>query len=263
MQTFLNDKKLYIVLLVLLSVISLFFIIKSINEIKTNRYIGVKTISSRNLNVSGKGKVTAIPDIANLTVSIKKEADTAEKAQNLLNSSVTKTLNYLKKTIDTKDIKSEFGGITPRYSYKNRVVCTSYPCPPVGNPKIIGYQATQTIKVKVRKVDNANKIRTDLSGLGITNITGPTFSIDDQVVYKNQAKALAIKDAKANATILAKELGIKLGKIINFSENSNNYPRVFMAADKAMSSSTPESVPKLPKGETTITSNVTITYQIK
>jgi len=264
METFLKDKKLYIAILILLSVISLFFIVKFINEIKSNKYIGRSSESPSVIRVSGKGKVKATPDIANLNITISKDATTAKEAQKLLNKTVTNTLNYLKKTIADKDINSQYGGISPKYSYKNRTTCTAYPCPPVGNPKIIGYTASQTIKVKVREVDNANKIRTDLSGFGITNITGPDFSIDDPTVYQDEARAIAIKKAKENAITLAKELGVRLGSITNFSE-SNNSPRpiLYGTAMASLKDASAESAPQLPKGETTITSNVTITYQLK
>ncbi len=263
METFLKDKKINIVIFVLLSVISLFFIVKFINEIKLNKYIGHESQSPNVIYVTGKGEVKAIPDIASLHITISKEAKTAQEAQDILNKSVSKTLDYLKKTIAKKDIKSEYGGFNPKYSY-SQPVCITYPCPP-RNSKIIGYTATQTITVKIRKVDDANKIRTKLTELGVTNITGPTFSIDNSDVYKEEARLIAINKAKNKAKVLAKDLGIKLGRITNFSENnSNNYPRVFnqnIKLERAGASSS--SAPELPKGENTITSNVTITYEIR
>ena len=153
--------------------------------------------------------------------------------------------------------------MNPKYSY-DQVVCITYPCPRQ-EPKIVGYTATQSIVIKVREVDNANEVRTGLAELGITNISGPTFSIDDKDVYKAEARALAIDDAREKAKILAKDLGVKLGKITNFSEGGNNYPVMYSKSAMVFEDMGGESqpAPELPKGENTITSNVTITYEIR
>ena len=140
----------------------------------------------------------------------------------------------------------------------------AYPCP-TRDPKIIGYTATQSITVKIRAVDTASDVRTGLASIGVTDISGPTFSIDNQDSLNDQARSKAIIDAKSKAEVLAKELGVKLGKVVSFSENgSNAYP--VMYESKAMMSSSgsaPVPAPVLPKGENKITSNVSITYEIR
>jgi len=249
----------------LLLILAVFFVIKIFNEIKASKYVGSNSQYQNLIYVSGEGEVKAISDIASLHINLSKEGVTAKEAQNLLNESITKAVNYLKtEKIEEKDIKSEYGGLSPKYSYEKEI-CYTYPCP-VREPKIVGYTATQSISIKVREVDNANQIRTGLAGLGITNISGPTFSIDDENVYKEQARSLAISDAKAKAKVLAEDLGIKLGKIVNFSENNDNLYSAMYGVEKMISSvdmRTAMTAPELPKGENTITSNVTITYTIK
>lgn len=261
MEKFLKDKKITWVLFIFFITISLFFIIKIINQIKLNQYIGYNIQSPSTIYVKGKGEIKAVPNIASLHITISKEAKTSKEAQDLLNKITAKTIKYLTKTIKNKDIKSQYGGISPKYSSQS--VCYNYPCPP-RNQKIIGYTATQSMTVKIRDVDNANEIRTGLTDLGITNINGPTFSIDNQDVYNNQARAIAIKNAKDKAQVLAKDLEVKLVRIINFTENNNAYPILYRT--NSLEQETPAVItpaPKLPKGENTITSNVTITYEIK
>ena len=63
---------------------------------------------------------------------------------------------------------------------------------------------------------------------------------------------------------LSKDLGVHLIRIVSFSENGN-YPMPLFAkgmmADSVTVSSAP--APELPTGENKITSNVTITYEIR
>lgn len=263
METFLQDKKIKVSVLILLIVVSLFTVAKFINEVKGSSYVGRGNQPANVISVDGKGEVLAVSDIASLYINISKDGNTAKEAQDLLNESVTKTLNYLKEQkIEEKDIKSEYGGLNPKYEQSS---CYTYPydCSKK-EPKIIGYTATQSIVIKIREVDSANIVRTGLAEIGITDISGPTFSIDDEDTFKDEARSLAIKEARVKAEILAKELGVKLGKVVNFSENNGgNYPMYNSMDMMKSASSVSESAPILPKGENKITSNVTISYEIR
>lgn len=261
METFLKDKKISISVFILLVVVSLFTIIKIVNEVKSSSYIGRGDQPVNMISINGEGEVLAVSDIASIVINLSKEANTAKESQTLLNESLVKTLSYLKEQqIEDKDIKSEYGGLNPKYSYEK---CYVYPCP--SEQKIVGYTATQSITVKIREVDSANTIKTGLAEIGITDISGPTFSIDNEDNFKDQARSQAINDAKAKAEILAKELGVKLGKVVSFYENNGNGYQRYELKSAMTSSVAMDSVaaPTLPKGENKITSNVTITYEIK
>ncbi len=248
---------------VLVALLSVFVLLKSINEVKMGKYIGRGEQAPASITVSGSGEVMAVSDIATISVNLTKDGKTSKEAQDLLNADITKVVNYLKEQkIEDKDIKSEYGGLSPKYSYE-QVYCITYPCPQ-RDPKITGYTATQSISVKVREVDNANEVRTGLASLGIIDISGPSFSIDDEDGLTAEARAKAIDDAKEKAQVLAKQLGVTLGGVVSFSENGGGYPMMY-AKDMRMESMTAGAVaaPELPKGENKITSNVTITYEIK
>jgi len=253
METILKDRKINIALFIFLIAISLFVITKLISEINKTSL----SISDNTIVVSGSGEVTAVSDIASITVNLTKDGETSKEAQNLLNEEISKTLEYLKgQNIEDKDIKSEYGGLTPKYSYDRNTKIS----------KIIGYTADQSITVKIRDIDNANNVRTGLADIGITDIEGPTFSIDDEEGLKDQARLEAIDEAKAKAKILAKELGVKLGKIISYSDTDDNtyvrYAKVIATYDsQSVAAEGISSI--LPVGESKVTSNITIIYEIR
>lgn len=264
METLTTNKKFIKVCTILGGLLALFVLILIINGLKESRYIGHGQGGVNTITVSADADVTAVPDIAVITVNLEKEGKTSKEASASLNTMLTKTMDYLKsQKIEDKDIKSEYGGVTPKYDYGQAPCLVGYPCP-TKSPSIVGYTATQSITIKVRAADNANEVRTGLSGIGITNISGPTFSIDDEDMLKDQARAKAIVNAKEKAEVLAKQLGVHLGNVVTFSENSGGYPMMY--ATKAMDggvSAMAERAPELPKGENKITSNVTITYEIR
>lgn len=218
--------------------------------------------------VTGHGEVNAVPDIASIYFTIRKEAKTVKEAQNAVAEVEKKALELLKtNNIAEKDIKTENASFNPKYEYRySSVVCNQYGCPPnPGRNVIVGYEAYESISLKVRNIDDAGKVIEGLGSLGVTELSGPNFAIDEEDSLKADARKIAIDDAKIKAKVLAKDLGIRLGKITSFNENGN-YPMpmyesgaAMKSADMMRSSITPE----LPKGENTISSDVTITYEIR
>ena len=263
-DTLLTNRKFIIAATILVGLLSLFVLALFINEVKASDAAEYGTQPVPTITVQGTADVMATSDIATLTVNISKNAATTADAQSGLNDMVTKTLAYLKtQNIADQDIDSEYGGLTPQYS-QSQIVCMMYPCPQPAQ-KITGYTATQSITIKIRAIDSANDIRTGLANLGITDISGPTFSIDNDNTFKDQARSKAIGDAQAKAKILAGELHVRLGKIVNFSEDGSA-PGPIIYAAKAMDAAVAPSAgvpPTLPTGQNKITSNVTITYEIQ
>src|SRR5690606_38170187 len=100
---------------------------------------------------------------------------------------------------------------------------------------------------------------------GVTDIYGPNFTVDDETELKREARQKAIEDARAKARQLADDLDVRLVRVVSFSENGGGYYPMFArgaAMDMAVSSEA-KAAPELPTGENTITSYVTITYEIR
>src|SRR6187551_809643 len=108
----------------------------------------------------------------------------------------------------------------------------------------------QTIMVKVRDTNTTGAILDGLAKAGVTNVSGPNFTIDDEETIKAQARAKAIDDAKAKAEVLADQLGVRLGRIISFNE-SGNYPSYYAKAEmmNAAGDMAQAPTPSLPTGE--------------
>lgn len=249
-------------------VLSVFLVIKGFQAIKEYRFVGSGTTATNVISVSGEGETFAVPDIALVTFTVSKDAKSMEEAQKTITETAKKAIAYLtEQGIAEKDIKTENYNTYPQYEWQRATVaCITYPCPqPDGKNVLIGYSATQTVSVKIRKTDQAGTIVTGLGAIGVSNITGPNFTIDNDDAIKAEARTQAIADAKQKAEVLAKQLGVKLVRIVNFTENGNNpYPMYSSKADMVMSvgGGAPEAAP-LPTGENKYTSNVTITYEIR
>ncbi len=208
--------------------------------------------TTNTVSFSGEGKVVAKPDIAKVQLSIVTEALMSKAAQDD-NSKKSKTItDYLKKqNIEDKDIKTTGYNIYPQYKYRQYG----------GQPQITGYQVNQSIEIKIHNLDNASNILDGVVTAGANQVNGLSFEIDKPDVLKAEARAKAIADAKMKAGELESQVGISLGKIVNFSENTGGYPAHYML--EAKSANQGGGGPSVPAGENEITVDVTLTYQIR
>ena len=219
------------------------------------------------ITVSGEGEVTAIPDIATITFTVRESAKTVPEAQKMVEKKVTQASSDMDSLgVNKKDTKTISYTVNPKYETQGvATYCISYPCPPV-KTVIVGYEVAQTIQVKVRKIDTAGDVVGVIGKANITEISGPDFTVDDMDKPEADAKALAIKKAQDKAKVTAKALGVSLGEITQFSEDGNNvYPTVYRAeamSAKGFGGVASDSV-TLPQGENVIKKTVSITYLIK
>ena len=258
-------KNLYKVSLVFLIVLILFFVVKLLTEWRS-----LGTMVSNTVTLSGHGEVNAVPDIANVYFTIRKEAKTVKEAQNGVAEIEKKTLDFLKaEGVAEKDIKTTNSSFNPKYEYqydtKVLIPCNEFSCPPrPGKSVISGYETYESITVKVRNTDDVGKIMQGLGELGVSELNGPNFTIDNEDALKAEARKKAIDDAKEKAKVLAKDLGVRLGRIVNFSEGGEYGGPIYLAESAMMKGGADRvSAPaEIPKGENIISLDVTITYEI-
>lgn len=219
------------------------------------------------ITVEGMGEVSSAPDMAQVVFTVIESADTVAVAQTAATKKSDAALELLKKrNVADKDIKTLGYTVSPRYSYDQ-------PCAPgalcaqrvTGSPTIVGYDVSQTVEVKVRDTAVVGDVLADLGGLGVQNVQGPNFMIDDEDGVKNEARAKAIEQARAKAKELAKELGVHLGKVVSYSENGN-YPQPMMYSTASKGGAVDAAVvpaPTLPTGENKTSVTVSVTYEIR
>jgi uncharacterized protein YggE len=249
--------------IVLLIILSLYCLAKTFTEIKGYRYIGGGVSNSNVISFDGTGEISASPDLAAINLTIRENAKTMKEAQDKVTTKETAVLDFLDKNgIEKKDIKAESYNSYPKYDYVTP--CWGTYCRQE-TPKIIGYEVSEYISIKVRDLTKSGEIVQAIGSIGISEINGPDFSIEKEDQLKEQARKIAIDEAKAKAETLAKDLGVQLVRIVGFSENGNYpmqmYEKGLMASDSV--GATASTSPALPTGESKITSTVTITYEIR
>jgi len=111
----------------------------------------------------------------------------------------------------------------------------------------------------------ASEVLGKLGELGVQNINGPEFALDNPDEVRGEAREEAIEKARAEAERLADQLGVRLGKVVSFYDNNQSpmpygYGGAMMEGDMSMKAA---NAPTLPVGQNEYTANVSITYEIK
>ncbi len=225
---------------------------------------GLKTENQQNNTMvfSGVGEVVIKPDVASFVITIRESAPSVAQAQQKMAEKAQKLFYVLEaKGADKADIQTENYTTNPLYSYEG-VICKKSGC---SSPKRVlkGYEAFETVSVKFRNIEKVGEILGKIAELSISEVRGPIFAIEDPQKFRSDAQLIAIKKAKADAQVSAKNLGVKLGKIIGFSEDApyqGHNSRAVMSAKSAAVDSL-ESV-RIESGSDKISVRVFVTYQI-
>lgn len=243
---------------------------KVVSEVKGYRFIGGGVAATNTISVPGEGEVTASPDIATISFSVREESKKVADTQNKVDVKTKAALAAVRKLgVADKDIKTENYSSYPKYEWQqSTVVCGATNLngicpPPSGHQVLLGYEVSQSVTLTVRSLDSVSSIIEALGTAGVTDMQGPNFSIDKEDDLKAQARKQAIEKARTKAEVLARDLGVSLVRVVSFSEGQNYpiYARTMMGAEKGAVPA--PSLPEIPQGEQKITSQVTVTYEIR
>ncbi|MEI6352751.1 MAG: SIMPL domain-containing protein [Candidatus Nomurabacteria bacterium] len=226
--------------------------------------------SPRALTITGTGEVYAVPDISTISFTARSsnESNDTQKLQSDIKVSVDNVVSKLKVLgIEDKDIKTTDYSVNPKYGSQAcpGISSSIYPPIPCSTSKVVGYEASESVNIKVRDTANVGKVLAALADAKITEISGPNLEVDDINKIKDEARDKAILDAKEKAKSLSKSLGIEIEKIISYSDDSSNQGYSPMVYKSSMSDSVGVSAPNasIMSGEQKITSNISIVYQIR
>lgn len=241
---------------------------KVVSEVKGYRYIGGGVSATNTISVSGEGEVLASPDIATISFTVHEESKKVSDAQDMVSKKIKVVIAAVKKVgITDKDIKTQNYSSYPKYEWQEGTAsCMGLNCPPPrpGKQVIVGYEVSQAVTLTVRNLELVNNTVAALGQSEVSDISGPNFAIDKGDDLKAEARKQAIEKARAKAEVLAHDLGVTLVRVVSFSEGQNYpiYARA-MSMGVGMEKDVSAPAPELPQGEEKITSNVTVTYEIR
>ncbi|MEN8113094.1 MAG: SIMPL domain-containing protein [Actinomycetota bacterium] len=167
--------------------------------------------------VSGRGEVYGTPDTLQMTFGVSVLRRTVQKAVDDAAALADGLISSLEASgVAPEDIQTSNYSIHPEYDWRN------------DERKLLGYRVSNNVVAKVRDIDSAGSVIDDAvaeAGDEI-QISGVSFSIEDDTELIAAARDAAWEDARSKAQQLADLAGLELGKAIMIAESVSSTPPV-------------------------------------
>lgn len=162
--------------------------------------------------VSASEEVDVAPDRAHLSVSIETRGRTSQLASQDNAKIATAVLESLQRAgIAAAQIRTIGLTVNPEYRYPEGG----------GRPTVVGYQARNSIEVEIRNISRVGSVVDATLAAGATNLSGPSFTLANPDSARREALATAVRRAQADAEVMARAAGQKLGPVLELTSGGS------------------------------------------
>ena len=203
------------------------------------------------LSVSATAESRRVPDVATISTGVVTQAADANAAMRANAVQMDKVMAAIRAAgIAERDVQTSGINLNPQYRYAENQP-----------PTITGYQANNTVNVKVRDLSRLGKVLDAFVASGANQVNGPSFEVDKPEEAYDEARVAALQKAQAQAKTYADALGLKVRRIVSISEGGASFPRPMpmvraMAADAMMKETA------VSPGETALSVNIDVVFEL-
>lgn len=215
--------------------------------------VNAQTPPPPTVTVTADATVRAAPDMATITAGVVTQASDAAAALAANSQRMEKVVAALKRAgVADRDLRTSQIMVQPQYRYGEGRA-----------PQITGYQASNDVTVRLRDLARVGPVIDTLVAQGANRIDGPAFGIDKPEPLMDQARAEAVRKARARADILAAAAGVKVRRVLAISEGGDMRPPIMpMMRTMAMDSGVAAPAPPIEPGESEVRAVVTVAFEI-
>ena len=204
---------------------------------------------TKTLHVSGYGEIMDQPDEALIRISVITQALNANDAVSLNAEKMNDVIEGIKALgIKEEDIKTTGYSVYPRYTY-----------PENGEPRIVGYEARNTIEVRTNDFSLIGKIIDTATERGANSIEGIDFHFSREKYDRlyNQALEIAVKNAQKKAETIAETAGLGTIYPVRIEVQEYYYP---LPVPRPMTAIAEKATTPVIPGEEKVSARVSIVY---
>ncbi len=197
--------------------------------------------------------VTAEPDMATISAGVSTSAPTAVEAMRLNSVQMRQVIDQIKaQGVDEKDIQTTGINLNARYDYNRGTQQNEFR----------GYQVSNRVSVKLREIETTGQVLDALVSAGATDLSGPSFSIEDDETAKDQARGRAVERAQQRATAYAEMLGFDEVRVLEISEAIRGSGPVMQVAMRSAAESDMAAAPSVQPGMVSTGVSITIKFEL-
>ena len=203
------------------------------------------------LSVSAEASAKRVPDVATISTGVVTQAADANAAMRANAVQMDKVMAAIKAAgIGERDVQTSGINLNPQYKYVENAP-----------PSIVGYQASNTVNVKVRDLTKLGKVLDAFVASGANQLNGPNFEVDKPDEAYDEARVAALKKAQARAQTYADALGLKVRRIVSISEGGAAFPRP-MPMMRATAADASYKETAVSPGETALSVNIDVVFEL-
>jgi uncharacterized protein YggE len=156
------------------------------------------------------------PDQASLSISTESKAPTAAAALETNKGKTERLIAAIRAAgVAQKDIQTEGVNISPDYRYDQ--------VNGRGSQRMVGYSASNTVRIKTRRIDRLSNLLDALAAAGADRIYGPNFEIADRAPLRFEARKRAMARGAAEAAEYAANAGFARVRLLSVQEGVSEH----------------------------------------
>lgn len=178
----------------------------------------MRTQPSATLSLSVSEAIEAEPDLAIVSGGVSTVAPTATEALRRNSEEMATVIAAVRRAgIAAADVQTQGIGLNPQYNYEGRRD---------GQPPVFtGYQATNTVSLRIKDVARVGPILDALVTAGATNLSGPNYTLENADALEQAARLRTIAKAQGQADAYARAAGFRTARLTSISEGGSSGPQ--------------------------------------
>lgn len=205
------------------------------------------------LSLSANGEVTLVPDQATVAAGVVSRGDSAAEALRANSTAMNRVFRELREAgVAERDMQTSRLSVNPVYSRPDRSSSDE--------PRIIGYEARNTVTALVREIDTVGAVIDAVFSAGANTLNGVNFSSSEADEARDEARRRAIAALYARRDLYAEAAGFEVVRLLDLSEGGaiQPVPMAMMARAESFDASTPVAA-----GELVVRASVSAVWEIQ
>jgi len=199
------------------------------------------------VTVTGQATISVAPDTAEIRIGVTSHGKNAREASEINAKQMTTVMAAIEdRGVPERDIQTSRLSLQPQYDPNK-----------AGPARLLGFQVTNQLTVKIRNIDKLPSILDHAIAAGANEMSGIEFEVSGESKLLDQAREAAIADARRKAELYAKAAGATLGRVVAITEEGAPSPPRPLAAMRAGAGAVP-----VAPGEQTLRAMVTVSYEL-
>lgn len=173
------------------------------------------------ITAAGRGEIRLAPDYAYVTIGVTTQSPSAVETASKNAEKIAAVISALRAAgLTQQQITTSGYSLTQVYEYpKNQP------------PRLSGFSARNTVRADVRRLDDVGRVMDAAINAGATDIASIQFLASSTEQARQTALADAVRQARADADVMARGAGGSLGRLISMSSGGVTVPIMLRGAN--------------------------------